>query len=345
MPIVELDPQTDPRWQALVDRCESSAFHSPGWTRVLAETYGFPVRAYVELGENEEPKAGLLFARVKDMLGERMVSLPFSDYCDPIVGNNQEWASLSNRLLDEGRGLSMRCLHNDIPVSDNRFALVKRAKWHGLDLRPELEDLWGGLHESSRRAIRKAQREGISVTIAQDEAALRAFFEMHLRVRKYKYRLLSQPFAFFASIWRHLLGEGKGVLMLASHRSAVIGGVLFLEWKEKLYYKLNASVQAELHHRPNDLLIWEGIKYAKARSYSHLDFGLSDLDQESLLRFKRKYASEEKAITFLRAGPPPLEEEEAVRDTLRQLTGLLTDEVVPDEVTAKAGDILYRFFS
>ncbi|HEV2124383.1 MAG TPA: hypothetical protein VGW38_16640, partial [Chloroflexota bacterium] len=68
-------------------------------------------------------------------------------------------------------------------------------------------------------------------------------------------------------------------------------------------------------------------------------------DQESLLRYKRKYASEEKAITFLRAGPSPLGEEAAVRDTLRQLTDLLTAETVPDEVTAKAGDTLYRFFA
>jgi CelD/BcsL family acetyltransferase involved in cellulose biosynthesis len=346
MNIAEIAPQTDPRWQALIDHSESSAFHSPGWMQVLVNTYGFEVRAYVVLDERGEPKAGLPFVRVRDMLGKRIVTLPFSDYCDPLVSHRQEWEYLTNRLLAEECPVIMRCLHNDLPLGDERFVLVKRAKWHGVNLQPELEALWRRLHESSRRAIHKAQRDGITVSIAQEKETLRAFFEMHLRVRKYKYRLLSQPYRFFENIWCHLLEEKKGFLMVASHQEAIIGGILFLEWQDKLYYKFNASVKNDLSHRPNDLLIWEGIKHGKARGCTQLDFGLSDWNQEGLVRYKRKFASEEKVISFLKYAPDTTttEEEKQARGLLPQLTELFTDAAVSDEVTERAGDVLYGFF-
>jgi len=38
--------------------------------------------------------------------------------------------------------IKLRCLHNDVLVSDQRFSLVKQATWHRLDLRPDLEAPW-----------------------------------------------------------------------------------------------------------------------------------------------------------------------------------------------------------
>ena len=45
--VAELDPTTDPTWAMLLDRFDSSVFHSPAWLRVLSDTYGFQVRAVV----------------------------------------------------------------------------------------------------------------------------------------------------------------------------------------------------------------------------------------------------------------------------------------------------------
>ena len=76
--------------------------------------------------------------------------------------------------------------------------------------------------------------------------------------------------------------------MVAVHQDRIIGGVLFLEWKNGLFYRFNASSSAHLSLRPNDLVVWEGIKYGKAQGYSHLDFGLSDI---VLSRLQHKVSS------------------------------------------------------
>lgn len=49
--------------------------------------------------------------------------------------------------------------------------------------------------------------------------------------------------------------------------------------------------------------MWQGIQYGKAKGYTHLDFGLSDWDQEGLVRYKRKFAT-----TDLSIRPSPLDD-------------------------------------
>jgi len=126
-----------------------------------------------------------------------------------------------------------------------------------------------------------------------------------------------------------------------------VGGIFFLEWQGGLYYKFNASALSHLTIRPNDLLLWNGIQYAKEKGLTHFDFGLSDWDQEGLLRYKRKFATQEKTISFLRYQPPNWGlsyQEEQIRQLLPQLTDLLTDDTVPDNITEKAGEVLYCYF-
>ncbi len=347
MNIVSVDPRIDPIWQTLLQQASSSVFHSPAWIQVLTDTYGWEARAYVVLDNRGEPRAGIPFCRVADMMGERVLALPFSDYCDPLGDDPQCWHFLIDSLLSERCPVNLRCLHNNLPLADERFTVTKQAKWHGLSLAPGLDELWRGMQESTQRAIRKSQRDGLVIRVADSEQELRAFFEMHLKIRKYKLGLLAQPFQFFQNIWRHFVDTQHGFLLLALYQDKIVAGDFFLEWKDTLYYKFNASLPADLSHRPNDLLIWEGIQRGKARGFSSLDFGLSDIDQEGLVRYKRKFGTQEKIISFLRHAPEgvPSLAEKQIRNLLAQLTHRFTNQLVPDVVTEGAGEDLYRLFA
>ena len=314
--------------------------------RVISDTYKWEPSAHLVLDEQERPVAGIAFCRISDMLGDRIVTLPFSDYCDPLVNDEESWRFLIDPLVSEHLPLSVRCLHNGLPLGDQRFTLAKQAKWHRLHLRGDLEVLWKAMHDSTHRAIRKSEREGVTVRMAQSEKELRVFFEMHLKVRKYKYGLLAQPYSFLQNIWGHFVEPKHGFLMLAIHEDKIVAGDFFLEWKDTLYYKFNASLPDDLSHRPNDLLIWNGIQEGKKRGLQFLDFGLSDLEQDGLIRYKRKFGTEEKTISFLHyspdGGPTPAQKE--IRELLGKLTARFTDRQVPDQITEKAGEDLYRLF-
>lgn len=343
--IVGLDPRDDPRWQRLLERRGSSLFSSPAWISAVAESYEFAPEAFVALDDRGEPTAGLAFCRIRDALGERIVSFPFSDYCDPLVEDRPTWDQLVQRLSEAGCPITLRCLQNPLPPTDGRFSLVKAPRWHRIDLRPGTEALWGGLDEGARRAIRKAQKNGVTIRFTDDEATLRTFFRMHLEVRKYKYRLLAQPYGFFENIWRRFIVPGHGTIAAALHDGQMVGAIFFVEFGDTLYYKFNASSRTHLELRVNDLMLWASIQYAQGRGKAFMDLGLSDADQEGLIRYKRKYAREERTISFLRylpAGAP--EPNGQFGAVLGQLTALLTEETVPDPISAQAGALLYRYF-
>ncbi len=197
MNIICIDPRQDWRWRQLVEQSSSTVFHSPAWLQVLTETYGFELCAHVLLDEHGEPRAGIPLCRISDIRGERLNALPFSDYCDPLVTDDGDWCLLADHLLAQHREFTLRCVHSDLPLADSRFTQFNRAHWHGMDLHQELEPLWQGLHSSARRAIRKAEREGVTIHAAESPQDLRDFFNLHLETRKTKYHLLAQPYAFF----------------------------------------------------------------------------------------------------------------------------------------------------
>jgi CelD/BcsL family acetyltransferase involved in cellulose biosynthesis len=344
--LVRIDPRTDPLWSQLLERQRDSLFHSGLWLEVLHRTYQMDIQANLLLNDAAEPEAGIHYCAISDIRGERIISLPFSDYCDPLVSNDVQWDALIEPLLDMRQPMNMRCLDNEIPLTDARYQHVKRAKWHGIDLERDPELLWPGIESSARRAIRKAEKSGITVRLAQDEQDLRAFFKLHLGIRKYKYRLLAQPYRFFQNIWEIFSAAGRAALMLATVGDEVIGSVMFLGWGSTLYYKFSASSSAHLEYRPTDLLIWEGMKFAQEHGYTFLDLGLSDWDQEGLVRYKRKFATSEKTITFLQHQVDRIVsvQEQAVPQLLSTFTDLLTDPFVPDELTERAGDEIYRYF-
>jgi CelD/BcsL family acetyltransferase involved in cellulose biosynthesis len=342
-----VDPTRDPEWERLVTTRPSGVFSSPPWLRVLSATYAFPLRGRILGDEAGAPRAGLLHAEVDDVRGERLVTLPFSDFCDPIAPDREGWLALTAGLFEGARHHVVRCLHATHPGEDPRLTAVGRARWHAIDVQRDEEEIWASLHPSARRAIRKADSAGVSVEHVDDESGLRAFFELHLRVRKYKYGLLAQPYAFFVNIWEQFLSQDRGTLVLAKVDGEPVAGCLFLEWQDTLYYKFNASDADRLGVRPNDRVLWEGVRHARERGLARLDFGLTDWDQDGLIQYKRKYATEEGVITTYRNAPAGADGRAgpAVGELLAEMTDLLVGDDVPDAVTERAGEIVYRYFA
>ena len=341
-----VDPITDPRWRQLVTQRATTLFHSTSWLGVLAGTYDFPVRATLVLDDVGRPTAGMAHVTIQDFMDARINSVPFSDFCDPLVSDYEQWRTLVDVLLDGRRRVDLRCLHNEVPLRDDRFSVVDRALWHAIDVRRDEDAIWTALPSSARRALRRARQAGVDVRVAQNESDLQAFYDLHVQVRKYKYGLLAQPYAFVKNIWDTFVETDHGALLLATIGERIVAGVMFLEWQDTLYYKFNASDMAHLDVRPNDLVLWEGMRHAQKRGLDRVDFGLTDSDQDGLIRYKRKYATEEKTVTLLRHQPPglPSDSDQLARGMLRDVSRLLTDASVPDKVSARAGEVLYRYF-
>lgn len=341
---LQVDPLSDSGWARL--SASGSLFTSPPWLRAIAATYGFDARS-IMLTTGDEPVAGLPFAAIDDVLGPRLVSFPFSDYCDPISTNGVAPADLADALLQLDLPVRLRLLRaGDAPPSPE-FKLVGRAAWHGIDLERDALEIWTSLASAARRGIRKARGRGLTVRVAKDSAAVETFHELHRNLRRHKYRMLAQPRAQFEHLRAEFDPSDGFAILVAELDGIPVAATVYLVWDDTLYYKYNASSSGNLDLRPNDLLVWAGIEYGQSRGLRRLDFGLSDLDQPGLIAFKEKFATESGHVsTLVDSRPHPLPPRSAeVRAMLSSLTEQLTADGMPDEVVRQAGESFYRYFA
>ncbi|MBI1184766.1 GNAT family N-acetyltransferase [bacterium] len=341
-----INPLESTLWSQLVANTQTTVFHSTEWISALANTYEWKPQANILLNDSAEPIAGIVYFLIDDFRGKRIISLPFTDFCDPIARTDEDWQCISKPLLNYHLPIKMRCLHSQLLAEDDQFQLINQAVWHRIDVQRKEEDVWRDIRSSARRAIRKSERSGLSVEFRNDKEALQAFFDLHLGIRKYKHRLLPQPYKFFEILWEQFIKPGKGCIATAIHDEKVVGSIIYLQWQDTLYYKYSASALDELSTRPTDRIIFESIRYAKQKGLNYIDFGLSEIEHEGLIRFKRKYASDEKLVSFYGykadiVYPEPIKR---VNKLLGELTDILTQESIPDGTTAHAGDVMYRFF-
>jgi CelD/BcsL family acetyltransferase involved in cellulose biosynthesis len=160
-----------------------------------------------------------------------------------------------------------------------------------------------------------------------------------------KYGMLAQPAAMFRRMHARFAVDDALTVLIAEANGVPIAGVILLQCADILYYKFNAS--SEQHLRPNDILIWNAILYGHRNGMKLLDFGLSAGDHPGLIRYKRKFATDERNIQFFEWCPDECVDirAEQTSEVLDRVTRLLTHPTVPDEITRAAGEQLYRFFA
>src|SRR5688572_20045681 len=182
------DPIADPRWSELLDvHPAASVFHSPGWLSALRETYGYEPFV-MSTSPSATLKNGIVACRVKGWASNRLVSLPFSDHCDPLVDEPNDFAELLNVLSDQARTRGWRSVELRPRSATQSLAVTARAcglttgseyHLHTLGLRPQLPELFSRMHHSStQRSIRRAEREGLTYDTGTSEQLLSSFFRL-----------------------------------------------------------------------------------------------------------------------------------------------------------------------
>jgi CelD/BcsL family acetyltransferase involved in cellulose biosynthesis len=342
--VQRVDPRTHPLWHELASGPGGSLFTSPPWITAVSDTYGFTPSARVRVDDSGSPDAGVAWVDVNDLRGERRVALPFCDRADPIVEDLTSWQAVAADAFDGEVPLNLRCLDTSPAVEDPRLTSTGEAAWHATPLTRSLDELHAAFRPQTRRNIATAERAGIEVILSAESEAVREYHRLHVELRKRKYRLLAQPREFFDRIWKAFAPADAIRTALALVDGRPVAGALYLVWQDTAYYKFGASQAEFLPLRPNDAIHWQVIQWAHGRGLRMLDWGLSDLDQPGLGRYKRGWASVEGRIRTLNAGGPPLGRRADVEETLAAITDLLTDPSVSQAVTERAGAALYRFF-
>lgn len=292
-----IDPLADRRWQHLVEHGDGGIFHHADWIALLRRQYRYPVHARC-VSDGGELVAGLPFALVDSRLtGRRLVALPFSDVCEPVVRAGED-ESVLLPLLDDLRRSHPRD-GMDIEIRARLPSLGRdgeRYLRHAVPLAGGVAEAQRRLSKMTARGVARARRDGVEVLIRTDERALRDFYRLHLLTRR-RQGMPTQPKRFiqrFADLFERSLGF---VMLARIHEETIAAGV-FLRFKGVLTYKYGASAHAQLRHRPNHAIFMQAIQWSCEHGIHTLDLGRCDLDNEGLSNFKRGWGAVERPLVY-----------------------------------------------
>lgn len=320
-----IDPIRDPRWAHLILRHpKGSVFHTPAWLAALEQTYGYRAIALTSTVGGAEIDDGIPFCEVKSWIGgSRLVSLPFSDHCQPLLQKPADWANYISHLSAEFRhsawkSVELRPLEAPSSVIRPQSRLAKagdrrpigesdrQAKFsnhqeynlHKIDLRSDLSDIFRNFHKDCvQRKIRRAEREGLQCKVGRSDSHLEKFYSLLLLTRR-RHGLPPQPAAWFRNL-RDFFGENL-TIRIAAKDGRPIASVLTLLHKKTLVYKYGASDSSFHKLGAMPMLFWQAISDAKQHGIEEFDLGRSGVDSPGLNAFKEHLGAMPSRVVYLR---------------------------------------------
>jgi CelD/BcsL family acetyltransferase involved in cellulose biosynthesis len=327
------------KWDALVQSGEYGFFHSMAWGGVLAATYGFEP-CYLSLSDGGSFSA-LPLMIVRSPLGHRRaVCLPFSDSCGPVYTSRAALDALMEHVMETCRRERWSSLQ--VRGDHGLAGLQPRQRFveHTISLESEVVCLEASLRPSTLRNIRQSQRQGVQVRRVTSPDGMEAYFRLHCTTRK-RQGVPPQPLAFFRTIQDRLVRGGHGCVLLAEHDGSVAAGAVFLHFGTKAVYKFGASLFDAERLRPNNLVMWEAIRWHRDHGFTELSLGRTEPENAGLLQFKKGWGGTCRVLDYC-AWPAEAAHARTPRATGRGAVHSLARRM-PVMLLRLAGSILYRY--
>jgi hypothetical protein len=340
--VQSLDPLTDPRWpEFLAWHPQVSIFHTQGWLRALKMTYGFePVVFTTSAGP--QLSDGVVFCHVRSPItGRRLVSLPFSDHCQPLA-SGEALRAICAEASQQQEGLRLRYVEMrprswEPGRAGNRFGLSERVSFQTIDLRPGLPVLYKGMHESCiRRKIKRAEREGLTYETGRSDDLLEKFRKLLFLTRR-RHKLPPQPAAWFRNL-ADCLGNSLQLHML-SKDGMPAASIVTLHHGREVVYKYGCSDPQFNNLGGTPWLFWKVIQQAKQEGAELFDLGRSDYSDPGLIAFKEHLGASSTELHYYRSPAPAARapRQSRVRDWAGDILARL-----PDTLLGATGQLLYR---
>lgn len=344
MNVYEIDPIRDERWETFLEaQPQASIFHTRGWLDALQRTYGYKPTVFTTSAATEPLTNGLVFCQISSWLnGRRLVSLPFSDHCAPLVESREQLNNIFQYLQTRRASRKWAYIEMRSPFPEPAQYLNNSCEQvlfsiHKLTLRDSQERIWQRFHKDCvRRKIQRATREQLSCEEGLSESLLRHFYGLLVMTRG-RHGVPPQPIAWFQNLVRCLGSKAK--ISVAFKGARPIAGILTLRYKQVMTYKYGCSDSRFTNLGGIQQLIWRAIEDGLGSGMAELDMGRSDPGQAGLLAFKRRWGAVESQLAYLRS---PIRPHHGASEFL---TGQLSKYIcshMPSRVLVAAGKALYK---
>ena len=194
----------------------------------------------------------------------------------------------------------VKVLLEDVGFHKARYDLNIKSTL-AVDLNRSEEDLLAKMKSRTRYNVRLAARKGVEVVESELEESFQTFYEwMKTTSERKEGYVLRRSRDYLHSVMRAMHDAGRGHLFFAEHEGTPLAGMYVFTFGEKYWYMYGASSDEKRNLKPNYILQWEVMRWAKERGLTHYDMvGVpkpEDLDESSSLwgvyKFKEGFGGE-----------------------------------------------------
>jgi lipid II:glycine glycyltransferase (peptidoglycan interpeptide bridge formation enzyme) len=306
MGVFAFNPLRDARWQTFVENHpQGSAFHTVAWVEALQRTYGYEPVVYTTTQPEMPLTNGVLFCKVRSWLsGSRLVSLPFSDHCQPLAEGrdlHEILGWLKSTQGKEWKYVEVRPLHGDSWGWDSEVGASETFSLQLLDLRPEITALFRKFHKSCVQ------------------------------------RKIQQPRLWFRNVI-DCLGD-RVLVRNVSRGEQPVASMITMEYKKTQVYKYGCSDSRFNNLGGNALLFWHAIRDAKEKGMEVFDFGRSETENSGLISFKENWGARSIPLNYFRL---PARQPMHASTGWRARLAKSVFSMMPDALLTATGKLLYR---
>jgi hypothetical protein len=220
-----------------------------------------------------------------------------------------EKSAIKNRVID---GTILRPSRSNL-LENIGYSLFTIYNIYTIALQNSSEELWKNIAHNKRRNIEKAREQGVEVVRHRSYDALARFYELYQNSSK-RAGFAAHPFGYFHSYLSIFGKNSKAWVFLAVFRDQPIAGAFIVSHGNTAYALAAGSEERFWHVRPNDILHWEAMRWARREGLSLYHLGhvyeplpLKNSPTWNLWRWKREWKGQlEKVYVYNKVFMPKL---------------------------------------
>ncbi len=302
MPCYTINPLTDIRWLDFLYRHPAaSLFHTPGWLAALQHTYSYEPIVVTTCPPATQLTNGIVVCQVnRPFIGLRLVSLPFSDHCEPLAFDKADLHTLLEaveqlRATSAARSAEIRPLRASLKGHPG-FAIAASFFAHELSLTRSPDEVFRCFHKDCiQRKIRRAEREKLEYQEGCSALLVNEFYRLLAMTRR-RHGLPPQPIAWFQELIACL---GKAMkIRVVFNGSKAVASIVTMQFKEVMVYKYGCSDPAYQALGGMPMLLWRAIEEAMSVGLKTFDFGRCDIENQGLTTFKDRWGTSRSVLTY-----------------------------------------------
>ena len=198
----------------------------------------------------------------------------------PLVDNNNE--RIASELIEnhkkivrnKGVVIQYRNFYNLLPLNEvfrSKSFIFESHLNILIDLSKGTEKLWQELHDGRKKKVKSAINAGLTVQVSQNAISVEQIQNGYNIIKKV-YESAELP---LANIDLLINASKNGSLLLfeLEYNNLIIGVRFVLKFKNDLYGWYAGSLSKYYSNFPNDLLIWETLKWGAENGFKLFDYG------------------------------------------------------------------------